>query len=535
MVNFKLLDCTLREAPLDRLLWGELFTHKVIRGLENAGINIIEIGFLKDCTYEPGSTCFSCVEDIEPYLLNKKADVMYVALVDYGRFDLSNLSDYDGRTIDAIRICFKHNEIEDVLDYASQIRAKGYKVCIQHVDTMGYQDEEIVKFVRKVNEFKPFSYSIVDTFGAMYSKDVMHYADIINRELDEDIWMGLHTHNNMMLADANAQLYTDELIGKRKIIVDTSLYGCGRSAGNAHTELMTTYMNKNHEFQYDINEVLDLIDTVITAAQKKTTWGYSIPYFISGMYNAHTFNVNQLLKRHNIKSKDLRAIMGMLDEKQKKAYDYVLLEKLYVQYFDNPVDDEAVLNELTEAFSGREILLLGPGASIKDNCEKIHQFISVTKPIVVGVNNVIDGFCLDYIFYSGSIRYDNLKYQTHKLTRLPKLIVTSNIKVEADINEYIVNYNSLIKYGWINMDSSIILLMRLMIKCQVRKMYMAGLDGYTGSGDAFYDNELDTNMNATDRVEHTNDNISMMKDILADNKDLQVRFLTASIYEEVFQ
>ena len=102
---------------------------------------------IENPAYEYGTSSFQKVEDIKPYLKNKKAGCLYVALVDYGRYDLKYLSDYDGTSIDAIRVCFKKHEIDLVLDYAEEIRKKGYQVCIQHVDTMGFSDDEIIEFI----------------------------------------------------------------------------------------------------------------------------------------------------------------------------------------------------------------------------------------------------------------------------------------------------------------------------------------------------------------------------------------------------
>lgn len=534
MNNFKLLDCTLREAPLEDLMWGDLSVRKMINGLENANVDIIEVGFLTNFLHKYGSTSFQRVEEITPYL-NKKQGAMYVALVDYGRYDLDYLSKYDGKSIDAIRVCFKRHEINQVLNYAEGIRAKGYQVSIQHVDTMDFSDDEITRFIRKVNEFKPFSYSVVDTFGAMYGSDVAHYTELAANELDEDIWLGFHAHNNLMLADANNQQFIETFRNKRKIIVDASLYGCGRGAGNAHTELVAQYMNKKQGADYDINEMLDLIDTVIASAQKKTTWGYSIPYFIAGMYSAHTFNVKHLLKRHNLKSKDLRGIVERLDEVQKKSYDYTLLEKLYVEHFDKPVDDEIAIAELANTWEDKAILLLAPGKSVQDYKVEIESFIEEKKPIVIGVNNLIDGYTMDFIFYSGAVRYQNLQYQDFKSAGSPKIIVTSNIKDASDTNELLVDYSSLIKFGWVNLDSSAILLLRLLQRCGVNEIYAAGLDGYKKFGQAFYKNELDTGLEEKDRIEHTNDNISMLNDMKVINQDFMINFLTDSIYAEVFK
>lgn len=529
-----LLDCTLREAPIDGLMWGEASIHKMISGLENAGADIIEVGFLKNEEYVKGSTIFHHVEDIETYLCDKKSNTMYVALVDYGRYDLSNLAPFNGRSIDAIRVCFKHDQIGDVLDYASEIVAKGYKVSIQHVDTMGFSDDEIIGFVKKVNALKPYAYAIVDTFGAMYEEDMVHYARLIDSELATDIKLGFHGHDNLLMANANAQRFIMELSDHREVIVDTSLYGCGRGAGNAHTELVMRFLIEKYKLGYDINEVLDLIDTVISAVQTKTEWGYNIPYFISGMYNAHTFNVKHLMKRHNLKSKDLRGIIDKLDDSQKKMYDYALLEKLYVQYFDRRVDDAQAIKLLNERFNNREILLLAPGQSVRKESSTIKDFIQNHKPIIIAINNVIDDYELDYIFYSGAIRYQNFQFQHNESMGKPELILTSNIVPKGYGNEIVVNYMSLIKFGWVNLDSSAIMLIRLLIVCGVSKCYVAGLDGYKNFGYAFYKNELDTGLAESDRIEHTKDNLSMLKDIKKEHPDFELSFITSSVYEEAF-
>lgn len=533
MDNIKILDCTLREAPLEKLMWGASSIRKILDGLQNAGIDIIEVGFLKNEAYQMGSTSFQTVEEIKPYLLNKEKNIKYVALVDYGRYDINNLSDYDGESIDAIRVCFKHAEIGNVLTYAQKIRDKGYDVCIQHVDTMGYTDEEITSFIDEVNKFKPLAYSIVDTFGAMYSDELLHYITLVSEKLDKNIVLGLHAHNNLLLADSNAQTFVQVLGKERRIIVDASLYGCGRGAGNAHTELIAQYLNKKQMGQYDVDEILDLIDTVINATQEKTNWGYTIPYFISGMYNAHTFNVKHLLKRHNIKSRDLRAIIEKLDEKKKKEYDYQLLDKLYIEYFDRYVDDKETIDKLRHILGGKKILFLGPGETVRTKKKDIVSFILQNKPVVIGINNIIDGYRLDYLFYSSSIRYQNLKYQDIEMCGKPKIILTSNIANENKKSEIIVNYSSLVQAGWVNIDSSFILAIRLLIRCGIFEVYVAGMDGYRDFGSSFYKNELDTNLDKESRNLSTEDNISMLKNIISNYPQFRMHFLTETVYSEV--
>ena len=93
----KLLDCTLREAPVENFFIGEKFMKEFVYRCEKVGIDVIECGFLKDVDHVPGSNCFRTVEQIREYIPNKKVGITYVALMDYGRYSLENLSEYDGR------------------------------------------------------------------------------------------------------------------------------------------------------------------------------------------------------------------------------------------------------------------------------------------------------------------------------------------------------------------------------------------------------------------------------------------------------
>ena len=48
--------------------------------------------------------------------------------------------------------------------------------------------------------------------------------------------------------------------GLRKVVIDATMAGMGRGAGNTNTELVMQYMNRKYNAGYDIDVVLDLID-----------------------------------------------------------------------------------------------------------------------------------------------------------------------------------------------------------------------------------------------------------------------------------
>lgn len=532
-MRIDLLDCTIREAPLKELYFGEAYIQKFINGLEKSNINIIECGFLKNGQYTLGSTIFSKVEQIEPYLRHKKKNTLYVALVDYGRFDLENLTPYNKKSIDGIRICFKKAEKDKVFDYAKAIKDKGYKVFFQHVDTLDYTDIEIIELLQKVNELKPYAYSIVDTFGSMYADDVTHLYSLVNRHLNLDIKLGFHTHNNLMLAVANSQLFITLAYATRDIMVDGSVLGCGRGAGNTNLECLAQFINQKFQGKYNLDELFDLIDTLMPKLQKECKWGYDIPYFLSGIHSSHVFNVNHILRRHNILSKDLRAIIEKLDTKQKKQYDYKLLEKLYVEHIGKKVDDSKNLKELKNIIKKRQILFLLPGSSLIKYKNKIKEFIAKNKPLVVSLNNYNQDFQNDIVFFSSIRRY--LEYEKLNLKNDCKILITSNIKTKPKNNEFIINYLSLIKFGWINLDASVILALRLFIKQGVKDIFFAGFDGFNAKNKKnYYNDVLENTLNKDELLLISKDVKEMLDDLLKEHH-INATFLTPSIYEDNFK
>lgn len=51
-------------------------------------------------------------------------------------------------------------------------------------------------------------------------------------------------------------------------MVDASLCGMGRGAGNTTTELLTSFLNRKHHKNYNLDEVLDAIDTYMVSFQE---------------------------------------------------------------------------------------------------------------------------------------------------------------------------------------------------------------------------------------------------------------------------
>ena len=285
MKHVQVLDCTLRDGGY---LVDTIFGDKVIKGminkLCNANIDAIEVGFLKDIGHREGSSTFKTVEEIAPYLPKiRNVKTSFIVMIDYGRYSIENLSDYDGSSVDTIRDCYFKKDMKEAIKFGKQIMDKGYKLYVQPVDILGYSDKELLELIEEVNKLKPYAFSMVDTFGSMYIDDLQRIFHIVDHNLDKDIKIGFHSHNNLQMSFALSQEFIKMSLGKRKIVVDGTIHGMGRGAGNTNTELLLDYLNRKLGYGYDMNEILDLIDAYMPKIKQQSNWGYSIPYFIADL------------------------------------------------------------------------------------------------------------------------------------------------------------------------------------------------------------------------------------------------------------
>ncbi len=477
MNHAKLLDCTLRDGAylLDKK-FGDASIHGIIKGLVNTGVDLIEIGFLQDDGFGEGKTVYKNSKDAEKYVPEERNGALFTVLADYSRYSIDNLDDYTGKSFDAVRACFFKKERYDVIDFCKRIKEKGYKLFVQPVDILGYTDTELIEFLELINAIEPYCLSIVDTFGSMYVEDLRRVYELINHNLVEGCKIGFHSHNNMQMSSALSQEFLRMTFGKRQVIVDATISGMGRGAGNTPTELIAQYMVTKLGYTYDIDALLDIIDEYMDNIRSKCSWGYDTHYFICGAYSAHVNNIAYLKKKNSIRYKDIRYILNKIGVVPRKRYHYDLLEQTYLDYLNSEIDDSTAIYELKEAFSGKNIVMIAPGKTAKIFSKEINDYVCDKNAIVVSVNFKCDGIKSDYMYFSNIKRYHY--WNDNKDTfEIPK-IVTSNITSNPKDNEKVVSFIRLVKCGWEHMDNSAILLLRLLDILDVKSIAIAGLDGF---------------------------------------------------------
>ena len=339
-MSVQITDCTIRDGGyLFNKNSAPEFVKGIMQGLAEAGIDFVETGFLQ--TNVTGETLvYGNSVDVRKYLPENKMNTQFLGFCDNSRYSLDQLDDYDGKAFRWMRISFAQHEIDEAIAFCAGAQKKGYLIQFNPMDSISYTDEARESLITKVNQVKPASFSIVDTFGAMDMLDLVHIFKHVDRLLDKKIKIGLHSHDNLGLSCALAERMIElaEECG-RDIIIDGSLFGMGRGAGNAKTELLADFINKHCGGTYNLQKLLETIDKYITPVLGSIHWGYDLPMYICGTKHAHVDNVYHLMKTYNCTANEMYDIIQMLTEQQRTRYgtgysknDFSVLDKAFELY-----------------------------------------------------------------------------------------------------------------------------------------------------------------------------------------------------------
>jgi len=528
--KISLLDCTLRDGGyVNEWTFGNGTMTSVFDRLGESGVEIIEIGFLDDRqqfntdrTIQPNTEGMSAAFS----KVSAKGSKV-VAMIDYGTCDIKNIQPRSETLIEGIRVIFKKENMHKAIAFGKGIMEKGYQLFLNMVSITSYEDDDVIEFSDAVNKIRPFAVSLVDTYGLMHKEQMFHYFGLLDKHMDRSISMGYHSHNNFQLAYSNTiemlKLGTD-----RDLIVDGTLYGMGKSAGNAPTELLAMHLNENYGKRYDISQILEAIETDILPIYEKHYWGYGFLFYIAAKNDCHPTYVEYLMGKRTLSIKAVNEILAGISPELKLKFSKQHIEELYMEYILNNIDDSGQIESLSKELRGNEILLIGPGASALKEKERICRYIAEKKPTVIAVNFISDGIKADYFFLSNRKRYSRMVPELDRAGAM--VIATSNITPVGKKFDYTVDYGKLISENDEIWDNALVIFLNLLRKIGVRSVSLAGFDGFTEKADANY---VDKSFDLSKTFDYLSAVNTLLKKKLKEyREDLHITFLTRSIYEE---
>lgn len=326
-----LLDCTLRDGGyVNDWAFGHDTMVQMFEHLVRAGTDIIEIGFLDERRpFDRHRSIMPDTDSADRFLQGlDRRSAMVVGMIDYGTCSLEHIKPRRETLLDGIRVIFKKHLMYPAMQFCGELKRRGYQVFAQLVSVTSYSDAEMSALIRLANTVQPFAVSMVDTYGLMHPESLLHDFRLLDGGLAPDICLGFHAHNNLQMGYANCIAMLSNQT-ERPLIVDGTVHGMGKSAGNAPLELLMMHLNRVHDGHYDINPVLELIQDTLPQFYQPPTWGYSLPYYLSALHECHPNYVAYLMDKQDLSVCAVNEILGQITGERKLLYDRFYAERLY--------------------------------------------------------------------------------------------------------------------------------------------------------------------------------------------------------------
>lgn len=328
MNRVSILDCTLRDGGyVNSWYFGKETMRNIAKRLLCAKVEYVECGFLLNNISDENCTLFSSFDAFKK-IFDDYTDIKNtVLMIKTGTFDVKTLPLNSGTTPDFLRIIFKKNQIKDALYSAKELLDKGYKVFLNPTFISLYGEEEFLNLVTKIKNINPYSFSFVDSIGSLNPKILCNYYKIADEILSDETVFCLHLHNSMQLAFKNACAFIDNS-NDRKIIIDSSLYGMGRAAGNLRTEQICEYLNQTFSKEYNLDEIHKLLHEYMYELYETYRWGFSLKYYLCAKLGIHTDYGSFLRKKPDIKLSRAAQILSMIPDEKKGIFDKKLIDNI---------------------------------------------------------------------------------------------------------------------------------------------------------------------------------------------------------------
>jgi 3-deoxy-D-manno-octulosonate cytidylyltransferase len=522
--QYRVLDCTLRDGGyINRWEFSPKIANAIHQAVSESKIELLECGYLTQEPHE-NATLFGSVEACEKYFEPSLSEegIGRVLMINQGDYDVDRLPEAGEKTLFGIRLAFHKKNMMQALEDATTIIQKGYRLFFQPMVAQSYSAQEYEQLIEKTNQLNPYAFYIVDSFGSMDNKDFMKFLSMVDTRLSRHIIIGFHGHNNMQFVYANAISLLENTSKQREIIIDASIYGMGRGAGNLNSEIIAEYLNKYYAKTYRIEPLLEVMDDYLEEIYLKTPWGFSAAHFLSARHQCHPNYASYLTAKKKLAISDINAILSQISHDQKNSFSQAYIEHLYTD-FNAKQDTHDTFDP--DVLLWEDIVLIGSGKSTTEYLSDIRALQSTRPCKTLLLNRHDERLSYDYVLFSNQKRFNEY---IERVSDISKVIATSNIQTgERKIKK--LDYTHLLEPALRNYDNVLILALSLLAKHHFgHRVYLAGIDGY----DTHKDNYADEAIVLSDQKQmaHENQNLSMGIRFYGDM--LAIHFVTPSIFHD---
>jgi len=212
--------------------------------------------------------------------------------------------------MDFVRIGYNAPEIEEAYPYLEYARELGLIPFLNFMKTYGVTPIEFGEKSAGGEKAGAAAVYCVDSAGSMFPDDVRAYISAARDRCRCAI--GFHGHSNLQFAVANSV----EAFRAGARLIDSTLYGLGRSSGNVPTEVAVAVFHKlGVETGIDLHEVMDaaeeFLEPLMSQIQLYDMMAVSMGY--SQFHSSFLPKVAAAARKHSVDLRRLVIAMGKLD------------------------------------------------------------------------------------------------------------------------------------------------------------------------------------------------------------------------------
>jgi len=315
-IKTEMLDCTIRDGGyINNWNFTDEEVLECYKAVTQAGYDYFEIGFMYDKIDDKNGKWYSLTTVDIKNIYEKYNGCKIAVMIPIDNSDNIQFSDFVTTNISLIRLLLKLTNdkkkddelIEKTNNYILQFKKLRYEVCLNLSSSDKY-DKNIIDYV--VSHFYDKDLKCIylaDTFGYLNEettrKQLYNFQKALYR-YNSKIPLGFHPHNNMGNALGKSKVALDF----RVKMLDSTIYGLGRGAGNLQTEAIILELNRKYgNDKYDILPIIKYGDKYIRKfndqyIKSSYIYGNSVLYTITGYFNIHPDYVKYICEKYSDQS-----------------------------------------------------------------------------------------------------------------------------------------------------------------------------------------------------------------------------------------
>ncbi len=326
----KILDCTLRDGGYyTNWDFDKNLVETYLIAMNNLPVEYLEVGYRSPKLSGYYGEYFYC-PDFVLKKLARLSNKKLVIILDEKNIELQTVEELLKPCIGIItmvRIAIDPEQLLRAIDLAKKVKSLGFEVGFNVMYMSKWKNlPEFLSNLKYVDGVADYFY-MVDSYGGVYPEDVKEIFGVVRSQMKTKI--GFHGHNNLELALIN----TLTAIECGADMVDATITGMGRGAGNLKTELLLTALNQRDNLDLDFNALSGVTDA-FSQLQKEYEWGTNLPYMVSGAnslpqkdvmewVSKRYYSINSIVRAlHQQKSKEVNKFPFFNTNKQ---YKYALI------------------------------------------------------------------------------------------------------------------------------------------------------------------------------------------------------------------